>query len=65
MTEEHKNRLDWAVDALRETPALPDGFLERFEAKLAEEATPPKCLSRAVLSRLLPDAHGLVDSWQR
>ena len=27
---------------MRETPALPDGFLERFEAKLAEEATPPK-----------------------
>lgn len=37
MTQEHEKRLEWAVDVLRETPALPENFLTDFDRKLALE----------------------------
>jgi FecR protein len=44
MTDEQNQRLDWAVGVLQETPALPQGFLERFEEKLSEEPRQPVVL---------------------
>ncbi len=44
MTDEQEKRLDWARGILREPPALPEGFLQRFEERLLVEPAPTRSI---------------------
>ncbi len=48
MTQREEQLVEWAVGTLKEEPAaLPEGFLARFESKLAQEPAPAPVLDRS------------------